>query len=124
MGNIFEKQSDDHVSRYILKHRDVVLKRNFDLCKQNLILMKDFIEASNGKFSFVYAPKGGSACLLRLADIEDTESFSRKPATEYKVLCKPGECFGIPGTLRIGFGTPRMNSWQALRFWNWHTTKQ
>ncbi|CUS25217.1 LAQU0S37e00166g1_1 [Lachancea quebecensis] len=106
---------DDHVSQYILKHRDVVLKRNFDLCRKNLTIMKDFIRSSNGKFSFVHEPEGGSVCLLRVEGVENTNSFATKLATEFKVLCAPGECFGVPGTLRIGYGNPTEDLIEGLK---------
>lgn len=106
---------DDYISQYILKHRNAVLKRNFNLCRKNLMIMKDFINSSNGKFSFVHEPEGGSVCLLRVAGVDDTDRFAVKLATEFKVLCAPGECFGVPGTLRIGYGNPTEDLVEGLK---------
>ncbi|SCV04775.1 LAME_0H21132g1_1 [Lachancea meyersii CBS 8951] len=84
---------DDEIAHYILRNRDAVLKRNYTLCTENLATLKDFVKSSNGKFSFVHEPEGGSVCLIRVSGIEDTEAFARSLATHYKVLFAPVEVF-------------------------------
>ena len=106
---------DDSISRYILRHRQAVLKRNFALCRENMLLLKDFIQSSNGKFSFVHDPQGGSVCLVRINGINDTHEFASKLAEEFKVLCAPGECFGIPNTIRIGYANSQRDLVHGLR---------
>ncbi|CEP61062.1 uncharacterized protein LALA0_S02e05886g [Lachancea lanzarotensis] len=105
---------DDAIASYILRNRQAVLDRNSTLCRENLAILKEFVENSDGKFTFLNEPKGGSVCLLRLNGIKDTEKFAATLATQFKVLAAPGECFGIPGTIRIGVGNSKAEMVAAL----------
>ncbi|SCU92713.1 LAFA_0F12376g1_1 [Lachancea sp. 'fantastica'] len=109
---------DDAISCYILRNRQAVLDRNLALCKGNLDILKEFVEGSEGKFTLVNDPKGGSVCLLRINGMTDTETFAATLARQFKVLAAPGECFGIPGTLRIGYGNSRAELVKALELIN------
>ncbi|SCU81596.1 LAMI_0B06964g1_1 [Lachancea mirantina] len=106
---------DDAITRYILSHRDAILKRNLALCNENLSIMRTFIANSNRKFSFVHEPQGGSVCLIYINGVQDTDSFARTLAEKYKVLFSPGECFGVPGTLRVGLGNSTHELTEGLR---------
>ncbi|SCU89895.1 LADA_0F00408g1_1 [Lachancea dasiensis] len=105
---------DDAVACYILKNRKAVLDRNLALCTENLGILSDFIKNSEGRFSFVHEPQGGSVCLLQVNGVKDTERFTGVLATQYKVLCAPGECFDVPGTIRIGYGNSKPELVKAL----------
>lgn len=48
----------------------------------------------------------GCTCFPRLAGIEDTRSLSRWLTAKHGVVVVPGECFGAPGYLRLGYGLP------------------
>lgn len=48
----------------------------------------------------------GCTCFPRLIGIEDTRSLSRWLTAKHGVVVVPGECFGTPGYLRIGYGLP------------------
>ncbi|SCU92884.1 LADA_0G00144g1_1 [Lachancea dasiensis] len=84
----------------------------YTLCKENLAILKEFVRKSEGKSTFANEPKSGSVCLLRANSIGDTMRFAAKLAT---VLAAPGECFGIPGTLRIGYGNSKTELLEALK---------
>jgi capreomycidine synthase len=47
---------------------------------------------------------GGVIAFVRLLGINDTERFCHRLMTERRVLLVPGECFGMPGYVRLGFG--------------------
>ena len=49
-------------------------------------------------------PADGCIAFPRLVGITDTKDFSEWLATTYGVIVAPGEYFGSPGHLRIGFG--------------------
>lgn len=106
---------DDAISQYILKHRETVLKRNYKLCQENLATLGKYIEAEQDKFSFVHQPQGGSVCLVRIKGIYDTHEFASKLATDFRVLCAPGECFDAPGTVRVGYANSKENLLQGLK---------
>ena len=45
----------------------------------------------------------------------DTMAFSKFAAKHFEVAVTPGEFFGVPGCLRLGFGTPKEHLEGALR---------
>ncbi|MFN4184898.1 MAG: aminotransferase class I/II-fold pyridoxal phosphate-dependent enzyme [Hyphomonas sp.] len=48
----------------------------------------------------------GCTCFPQLIGVEDTRSFSQWLSAKHGVVVVPGECFGAPGYLRIGYGLP------------------
>ncbi|GAV55377.1 hypothetical protein ZYGR_0AU00100 [Zygosaccharomyces rouxii] len=95
---------DDMIAQYLLRNRESVLKRNYLLCQKNLKVLNDFIKSNSDKFAFVTTPQAGCVCLVRPIGINNTEKFARYLAEEWKTLALPGELFGIPNALRIGYG--------------------
>lgn len=51
-------------------------------------------------------PGGSCICFLKLPQIANTEQFCRWLVQEHAVVVAPGECFGAPGYVRIGFAHP------------------
>lgn len=47
---------------------------------------------------------GGVTAFPRLLGVHDTEAFCHRLMSERGVLLVPGECFGMPGYVRLGFG--------------------
>ena len=52
-------------------------------------------------------PRYSIAAFPKVHGIQDTESFSEYLCENHDVDVIPGECFSMPGHLRIGFGIPR-----------------
>ncbi|MFN3607752.1 MAG: pyridoxal phosphate-dependent aminotransferase [Hyphomonas sp.] len=48
----------------------------------------------------------GCTCFPQLVGVEDTRSLSQWLSANHGVVVVPGECFGAPGYLRIGYGLP------------------
>ncbi|CCC71292.1 hypothetical protein NCAS_0G04050 [Naumovozyma castellii] len=105
---------DDKIAQYVLENREPLLKRNFELCLDNLQLLNSFIQESQGRFEYVCKPEAGTVCLLKLNGISDSMAFGKFIAEEYKILAVPGEAFGIPGTLRIGYGNSKKDLLEGL----------
>ena len=61
------------------------------------------------------APELGLVAFPRLTGIEDTARFAAELAAEHEVDAVPGEYFGVPGHLRIGFGAPAATIEEGLR---------
>lgn len=61
------------------------------------------------------APHLGLTAFPRLAGIDDTHDFARYLARELQVDAVPGEFFGCPGHLRVGFGVPEETLVEGLR---------
>lgn len=59
-------------------------------------------------------PDYGCICFPRLPAIADTEAFSEWLCGRSGVLVAPGECFGAPGHIRIGFAQPMATLQRSL----------
>lgn len=51
-------------------------------------------------------PLLGCTCFPQLTGVEDTRGLSQWLSAKHGVVVVPGECFGAPGYLRIGYGLP------------------
>lgn len=60
-------------------------------------------------------PEYGCIYFPKLVDIVDTRRFADTVAREYGVYVAPGDYFGAPGYIRIGFGQPLERLQEALR---------
>jgi len=61
------------------------------------------------------APRWGLVAFPRLAGVDDTRDFARFAAARHDVDVVPGEFFGEPGCIRLGFGLPADELAAALR---------
>lgn len=93
----------DIIATFALAHKDEILKRNYDLCIENLKIVKAVVAKSNGKLSLV-APRAGTTCFLKIVGVPDTNQLCLDLVRDYKTLFLPGEVFGYPGYVRLGFG--------------------
>lgn len=60
-------------------------------------------------------PRYGLTAFPRVRGVEDTREFARTLAREYQVDVGPGEFFGVPGHVRVGFGVPTATLEEGLR---------
>ena len=60
-------------------------------------------------------PLEGCICFPDLKHISDTNDFSRWLAETHGVIVVPGECFGAPGFIRIGFAREEASLREGLR---------
>jgi aspartate/methionine/tyrosine aminotransferase len=49
-------------------------------------------------------PPYGCMCFPRVVGVSDTRALARVLLRDFDVLVAPGEYFGLPGHIRIGFG--------------------
>ena len=49
-------------------------------------------------------PEYGCMCFPRVVGVSDTRALARALLRDFDVLVAPGEYFGLPGHIRIGFG--------------------
>lgn len=105
---------DDMIAQYILRNREHVIRRNYQLCQENLKTLREFLDRNSEKFEFVTYPQSGCVCLVRPIGIKDSEKFARHLAEEWKVLAVPGDLFGVPNSLRIGYGNSKQDLLNGL----------
>ena len=79
----------------------------------NLALLERFMDGHRELLTFV-PPAGGTTCFPCLRVGPDARPLSAALA-KAGVLVAPGDCFGAPSHLRIGFGAMREGYADALR---------
>ncbi|KAH3901552.1 related to aminotransferase [Saccharomycodes ludwigii] len=105
---------DDYIATYVLSNKDAILKHNIELCRGNLEFLTNWIDDNKDIVEFYNVPRGGSVCLVKLKNIPNCYDFSSWLAKTCKVLVVPGITFGVPGTIRIGYGNARKDLEAAL----------
>jgi len=90
-----------------------IMERTRGIVRANFGLLRDWMDAQGGRFSY-RAPDAGAICYVRYdADINSTE-FAEKVRKEKSVLVVPGDHFGMDRYLRLGFGNPADELMEAL----------
>ncbi|MCE4600865.1 MAG: pyridoxal phosphate-dependent aminotransferase [Desulfurococcales archaeon] len=74
-----------------------IVRRNLELLREELAGAEGLVEP--------WWPEAGAFMLLRIPWARDTLSLSQRIYTDYRLLVNPGECFELPGVIRIGLGT-------------------
>jgi capreomycidine synthase len=72
---------------------------------RNLEVLAAWVEAHRDGVSWV-RPQGGVTAFPRFDTLRDTEPLCRRLAERHRVLLVPGNCFGQPAHVRLGFGGP------------------
>lgn len=99
---------DDILATFVLDNYKTILERNYQLCRDNLKLIEDFVDESQGKVAWV-KPQGGTTCFLKFTNPNiDTFNMSTDLAENHGLLIIPGETFyNKKGFIRVGFGNSR-----------------
>ncbi|ODQ60761.1 hypothetical protein WICANDRAFT_28570 [Wickerhamomyces anomalus NRRL Y-366-8] len=105
---------DDIIGTYILLNKDAILKRNHELCAQNIKIIEDFVHRNSTKVSWV-KPNSGATCFIKLHTVENTYDFCSNLAVQHSTLIVPGEVFDHPGYIRIGFGNSSKELVEGLK---------
>lgn len=95
---------NDFLACFALTNTEKVMERNLGIANKNLnTLMKWFKEHENF-FEYV-EPKAGVLSFPKLKNLPITsEQLCKQLFKKHSLLMVPGECFEMPGHLRIGFG--------------------
>jgi aspartate/methionine/tyrosine aminotransferase len=89
------------LAAHALRNCRAVLERARAVASANLACLEDLIGASSGLLSWV-APAGGTTAFPWLSDGRDSRPFCKALAAQ-GVLVAPGDCFGRPEHMRVGF---------------------
>ena len=93
------------VAEIAVRHCDTIWGRTRDVAQTNLRLVDALIADQKDALDWV-RPTGGMTGFPRLVSSADTRPFCEAAARE-GVLLVPGDCFGVPDHLRLGFGIGR-----------------
>lgn len=97
----------------VLGQPDVLLAPRLAQVRRNLARVAAWMTQNADVVDWV-RPGGGVVAFPRLRHVADTEVFCDRLMRDYGVLTVPGECFGCPGHLRLGFGGPTSELEQGL----------
>jgi hypothetical protein len=86
----------------VLESRDVLRRRARSLSTRGIGVVDAWL-ASRGDAKWT-RPDGGVVGLVRLPAVVDTAGFAARLFRERGVTVAPGEFFGAPGPVRVGFG--------------------
>ena len=93
-----------HVAEQAFERRAEILAENREHAAENRAVVEAFLEAHGLEWS---APDCGVNAFLRVPEgFAGGESFCRSLLAEASVVLAPGEAFGRPEWVRIGFGLP------------------
>ena len=92
---------DEAVAALAVAHNTVILPRNRAIVAENLALLAGWM-ARQSAFSWV-RPTGGTTALLHYKGDAPSEAVCRRLLREHGVYLLPGDAFGVPNSLRIGY---------------------
>lgn len=93
----------ERLAAFAIHHSDAIYQRVRQVTQTNLALLDSLFNEHANTFGWV-RPQGGMTAFPWLLDGSNARDFCRKLAAQ-GVLLAPGDCFGMPPHLRIGFGT-------------------
>ncbi|HEX8691001.1 MAG TPA: capreomycidine synthase [Longimicrobium sp.] len=91
------------VARRVIEEADRIVGMRMELARRNRAMVAAWMD-EHAEWVRWAPPAGGVCAFPRFPAIPDTESFCRALAEEHGLLLVPGECFGAPGHVRLGFG--------------------
>jgi len=100
------------VGAHALAHEPAILSRLEAVARANLALLARFMDEQRELFGWA-PPGGGTTCFPWLRDGRDSRPLCEALA-KAGVLVAPGDCFGMPAHVRIGFGAMRSGYAEAL----------
>ncbi|HSF40405.1 MAG TPA: capreomycidine synthase [Thermoanaerobaculia bacterium] len=102
------------IAQRAIENGDLLLEPRRRQGHRNREVVKGWIEGQGGRVEWV-PPAGGVCAFPRLDGISDVVAFCRRLAQVEKVLLVPGECFGSPQNVRLGFGGSTGDLEEGLR---------
>jgi aspartate/methionine/tyrosine aminotransferase len=85
-----------------VRNREKIFTRGRATAKRNLAILDSFFNQHAERLAWV-RPQGGFTCFPHLVSGENSRGICQASA-EQGVLLAPGDCFGCPSHLRLGFG--------------------
>ena len=104
----------DFLAREALKVREKILARTRGILNAHYPIMNAWLKRFGKLFEW-RDPDAGAICFARYANAVKAEDLVEQVRARQNILLVPGEHFGLPQHLRLGFGNPRAELEQALR---------
>jgi capreomycidine synthase len=91
------------IATKVVQAADAFVGHRAQQARHNLRLVDSWIESEGEQLSWM-RPHGGVCGLIRLAGVQDTESFCMELLHRHGTLLVPGRAFDEPDAVRLGFG--------------------
>jgi aspartate/methionine/tyrosine aminotransferase len=91
----------ERLAVHAFANREVLLSRLHAVASENLAALSDFMERVSDTLAWA-RPEGGTVCFPWFRDGRDSRPFCEALAAN-GVLVAPGDCFGMPAHMRLGF---------------------
>ena len=93
----------EFIAARALAEPDRLIGPRLETARANRELLDGWLAGHRGLISCP-RPAAGVVAFPRLSRVLDTAGFCDRLMQRHRVLVVPGECFGVPGHLRLGFG--------------------
>jgi capreomycidine synthase len=93
----------EFVAALALAHPERLLDPRLETARKNRDVVQEWLTAHPQQVSCAY-PTAGVLVFPVFARVVDTIDFCHRLMRKHGVLLVPGECFGLPGHVRLGFG--------------------
>lgn len=96
----------EYLATLALRHRRALVERTVKLLRRNLTHVEAFMAAHSDVFKWA-RPQAGPIAFPGLAGLpaaEGASTFCRRVAEAIGVLLLPGDVYGVPNHVRVGFG--------------------
>jgi len=103
----------DFLGREALRVREKILARTRGILNQNYPVMNAWLRRFGGLFEW-RDPEAGAICFVRYRHTSDAVDLVERIRARHSILLVPGEHFGLPHHLRLGFGNERPELERAL----------
>ncbi|HEX2091624.1 MAG TPA: capreomycidine synthase [Longimicrobiaceae bacterium] len=91
------------IAERAIDRADRLLDERVGLARRNRSVLAAWVEEHRDIVEWT-PPAGGVTAFPRLVSVPDVEEFCHRLAREHRVLLVPGNCFGHPEHVRLGFG--------------------
>lgn len=103
----------DFLALKVLKARERILERTRHILNTNYPLLDSWLHSFGGLFSW-HPPAAGAICFVRCNHGVNTLELVEAIRARHSILLVPGEHFGLPGYLRLGYGNETTQLQEAL----------
>lgn len=92
---------DEIIATYVLDNKEIILKRNHNIIKENLKILDDWVK-EEPRVSYV-KPRAATTAFIRYNLDIPSADFCKGLFEDTGVLVVPGKAFGMEGCFRIGY---------------------
>lgn len=98
-GSVF----DEYLAGIVLEHKDILIKRNRNIIRENLNIVCDWIE-QQPHITMPMRPKAATATMIYYDYDVDSYTMCREMYEKERIFIYPGECFGLEkNSIRLSY---------------------